>query len=133
MYHNAFDYNAWYQTPRGAWTGDTEYAQVLAMLQARPGDSILDVGCGTGYFTRRLAADGFSVTGADRDPGMLKVANALAGGASQYCLATADVLPFADDEFDCSVAIASFVSLNIKRARSLKCVVSPNGASCWGC
>jgi S-adenosylmethionine-diacylgycerolhomoserine-N-methlytransferase len=35
----------------------------LAALDARPGDRVLDVGCGTGWSTARLAAAGARVTG----------------------------------------------------------------------
>lgn len=52
----AADYDAWYDTPRGRWIGDTEYRLVSGLLGAR--STVLDAGCGTGWFTRRVAADG---------------------------------------------------------------------------
>ena len=62
---NPADYDAWYYTPRGRWIGDTEYALATRLLAPQAGDSLLDVGCGTGWFTRRAAADGLLVTGLD--------------------------------------------------------------------
>ncbi|HEX6031324.1 MAG TPA: class I SAM-dependent methyltransferase [Tepidiformaceae bacterium] len=46
---------------------------VRAALPERPSD-VLDVGCGTGYMARTIAALGHRVTGIDLAPGMLEVA-----------------------------------------------------------
>lgn len=60
-------YDAWYRTPRGRWIGDTECHLLRRQLALRPDETILDVGCGTGYFSRRLMQDGHAVVGADLD------------------------------------------------------------------
>jgi 2-polyprenyl-3-methyl-5-hydroxy-6-metoxy-1,4-benzoquinol methylase len=39
--------------------------------RAKAGARILDVGCGTGYFTCRCAQQGYDVVGIDLDPRML--------------------------------------------------------------
>ena len=49
-------------------------APLLDLLEARPGDRILDLGCGTGHQAAELAARGCSVTGLDDDPAMVAAA-----------------------------------------------------------
>ncbi|MEV1068174.1 class I SAM-dependent methyltransferase [Streptomyces sp. NPDC050263] len=69
----------------------------LVPVQAR---SLLDVACGTGIVTRRLAAGrpGLRVTGVDRAPAMARYAAARLPGA--VVLADGRRLPFQDAEFD---------------------------------
>jgi SAM-dependent methyltransferase len=99
-------YDAWYATARGRWIGDVETRLLLELLACRSGDSVLDVGCGTGYFSRRLAQAGFRVTGIDLDPDALDFA-ARKNGRVRYLRADARHLPFADGTFDCAVAVTS--------------------------
>lgn len=103
----ADEYDAWYRTPRGAWIGETEYRLIRRLLGPDPGASVVDVGCGTGYFSRRFALDGHRVTGVDRDPGMLAVARAAAAAGERYVEADALALPFEDGEFDYCVSITA--------------------------
>jgi SAM-dependent methyltransferase len=99
-------YDAWYASARGRWIGDAETRLLLELLTCRAGDSILDVGCGTGYFSRRLAQAGFHVTGIDPDPGALEFA-VRKDGAIRYLRTDARKLPFEDHSFDCAVAVTS--------------------------
>lgn len=99
-------YDAWYDTPRGRWIGETEFALLRRMVDAKPGDSILDVGCGTGWFTRRFAAGVSPVTGLDASPAMLAYARAH-GGDEHYVEGNALALPFADASFDLVVSVTA--------------------------
>lgn len=99
-------YDAWYRTLRGRWIAHAEYRLLHDALRAVPGRSVLDVGCGTGYFARRLANDGFIVTGIDPDVDMIRYA-AAQGGDVTYRIADARTLPFPDRSFDAVVAITS--------------------------
>ncbi|SEQ13034.1 Methyltransferase domain-containing protein [Streptomyces sp. yr375] len=69
----------------------------LVPAQAR---SLLDVACGTGIVTRRLAAGraGLRVTGVDREPAMIRRAAARLPGAILF--ADGSQLPFHGEEFD---------------------------------
>ncbi len=46
-------------------------AEVLALLAPQPGERILDLGCGTGHLTSRIAAAGARVVGLDISPEMI--------------------------------------------------------------
>ncbi|MGF1625645.1 MAG: class I SAM-dependent methyltransferase [Alphaproteobacteria bacterium] len=51
-------------------------AAVLALLDPRPGERILDLGCGDGALTQRLVAAGALVVGADQSEDMIAAARA---------------------------------------------------------
>ena len=55
---------------RGRWIGQLEYSLVRGLLKPIPDESLLDVGCGTGYFTRCFARDQASC-GARRNASVL--------------------------------------------------------------
>lgn len=99
-------YEAWYHGARGAWIGAREFSLMMHLLQPQPGASLLDVGCGSGYFSRRFAAGGLRVTGLDAAPAMLRFAHERAGGVS-YVEGDGQTLPFADGCFDYCAAVTS--------------------------
>lgn len=101
------DYDAWYDTPRGAWIGDSEFRLARRALSPIPGGTLLDVGCGTGWFTRRFAAEGLAVTGLDPNPEWLAYARAHSGPSIRWTEGDAQSLPFPDNSFDCVVSVAA--------------------------
>lgn len=50
---------------------------LLNLLSPRPGENILDLGCGTGHLTSLIAGSGADVTGVDSSPEMVAKAKAL--------------------------------------------------------
>ena len=66
---------------------DTLVDWVLSRARVGPGARVADVGCGTGIFTRLLAARGLDVVGIDPNEDML--AQARAAGGAEYRLAEA--------------------------------------------
>ena len=70
---------------------------VLEWLNADVGEYILDLGCGDGQLTQRIAATGAQVLGVDASPEMVTVARERGTEAE---LANAETLPFHDATFD---------------------------------
>jgi trans-aconitate methyltransferase len=70
---------------------------VLEWLAPQPGERILDLGCGDGQLTERIAATGALVAGVDASPEM--VASARSRGIEAE-VGNAEALPHADAGFD---------------------------------
>ena len=109
------DYEAWYHTPRGRWIGETEYALAARQLAPQAGDSLLDIGCGTGWFTRRAAADDLVATGLDPNSVWLDYARAHSSPALSWVEGDARALPFADASFDHVLSIAALCFVEDER------------------
>ncbi len=101
------DYDGWYDTERGLWIGNIEYELLHQLVRPQSGESLLDVGCGTGWFTRRLAAiPGVQVTGCDINEDWLAFARSR-DAQSTYLTGDARALPFPDKHFDHAVSITA--------------------------
>ena len=113
---DAAAYDAWYRTPRGSWIGEVEYRLLRRMLAPSPGDSLLDVGCGTGYFARRFAQHaGLFVMGLYPDRDGLDYARAHGGPNEVYIAGDARELPFPDASFDFVVSVTALCFIQDQR------------------
>jgi ubiquinone/menaquinone biosynthesis C-methylase UbiE len=87
------------------------YRRIVSLAGVRPGDSVLDVGCSSGYLARRLdAAAGAAghVTGVDPSEAAIAYARRRAPGAMTFTVGVAQDLPLPDSSFDvvtCTLAI----------------------------
>jgi SAM-dependent methyltransferase len=70
---------------------------VLEWLAAKPGENILDIGCGDGQLTKRIVANGATVLGVDNSPEMVAAARERGILAQE---ASAESLPFSDHVFN---------------------------------
>jgi len=71
---------------------------VVELLNAQPGERILDLGCGTGHLTAQIAAKGAIMMGVDRSDDMIAEAKQKYPGI-QFQVADGTALTF-DEEFD---------------------------------
>ncbi|UFR01171.1 class I SAM-dependent methyltransferase [Streptomyces sp. Go40/10] len=94
-----------YDTLRGGEARAHEAAQAVLGLMAGTSGRLLDVACGTGIVTRRIAAarPGLRVTGVDLTPAMVRRASARLPGA--VVRADSRRLPFPDGTFDAVTSI----------------------------
>jgi len=99
-------YDAWYQSARGSRIGQQEFSILLKLFSPKAGQSLLDVGCGTGYFSQRFQQLGLHVTGLDPDSAMIEFAKTKESRV-KYIKGDALALPFADNSFDYCSAITS--------------------------
>lgn len=90
---------------RNAFTRGTEQeaGYLREVLGLSEGDRLLDVGCGTGRHTRRLADDGVAGTGVDVSFGLLQAAARRLPG--RWVHADARRLPFGDGAFDAAMSV----------------------------
>ena len=97
--------------------------QVVARLALRPGEQILDLGCGNGWATRLLAkaAPGATAVGVDVAAGMVARAEERHSFTirARYEVASFEALPFADARFDRAFSMeALYYAVDLGRALS---------------
>lgn len=109
-------------------------ALVQEALDAQPGDRVLDVGCGPGFFVTEIAeavGAGGSVVGVDLSPEMLAVAAKRADEHAnvEFVESPAAPLPLPDASFDraLSVQVLEYVDDVLGALRELRRVVRPGG------
>jgi SAM-dependent methyltransferase len=129
-----------------AWQAQLEPAHrlMLDMLQARPGEHVLDVACGTGLVSFRLAAQvgpAGTVVGTDISGRMIETAREIAAERgidnAIFERADAEVLPFQDVTFDaaaCGLGLM-YVPDPLKALGEIRRLLKPGGraaAAVWG-
>jgi ubiquinone/menaquinone biosynthesis C-methylase UbiE len=96
-------YERWY-SGEGRQASQLEKALLGEQLRSIQGaKSILEIGCGSGHFTRWMRELGYQVTGLDSSAAMLEQARAL--NQCEYLDGDATSLPFEDRTFDVSALI----------------------------
>ncbi len=111
--------------------GKVRWARRVKMLSShlKPGMTVLELGCGTGYFTRELARSGADVVAIDVSPELLKIARANTSAPNvQYQIQNAYALSYSERVFDSVVGSSVLHHLEIKDAlRDIYRVLKPGG------
>lgn len=112
------------------------FQALIAAAGVQPGQCVLDVGCGTGYFARLLAQavgpEG-QVIGVDPSPKMISYASSKAGRVRncQFQVGTAESLEFPAERFD--IVVSSLMmhhlpeDLRVPALREMRRVLRPGG------
>lgn len=106
-------------------------ARVMQAAKISKGDSVLDVGCGTGILARTIAKNinaGGKLVGLDLNEGMLRVA-AQINPEIDYRRGSAESLPFPDESFDAVVSQFSLMFFTDlpKALKEMMRVLKPQG------
>lgn len=109
---------------------------VIDRLAPKPGERVLDVGCGTGNAALLAAARGAKVIGIDPAARLIEIAKARAAEAgleATFLVGEAAALPVADASIDLSVDIFSllFVPDPVAAIAELARVTAPGGRIVW--
>lgn len=120
-----FDRIAALSTSEG-WDHNSHYHPFLLKHLPHRIEIALDIGCGTGMFSRQLAHRSQNVLGLDLSPEMIRVAKSRSqGNTSKITYQVADVMeyPLSNNHFDCIASIATLhhlpfeeILLKIKQA-----------------
>jgi SAM-dependent methyltransferase len=106
--------------------------EFIARLALRPGESVLDVACGTGNLAIPAARAGARVTGIDIAPNLIALARLEArtvGCAISFEVGDAEALPYIDGQFDTTMTMfgAMFAYRPARAAAELLRVTRPGG------
>jgi SAM-dependent methyltransferase len=116
-----------WESPAGKLRWDRRVKMLSSHL--KPGMTVLELGCGTGSFTRELAHSGADVIAIDVSPELLEIARANCSAANvQYQIQNAYSLSYSDAVFDSVVGSSVLHHLEIVAAlRDVYRVLKPAG------
>jgi len=111
--------------------GRIRWARRVKMLSShlKPGMTVLELGCGTGSFTRELARSGADVVAIDVSPELLEMAKANCSAPNvQYQIQNAYALSYSEGAFDSVVGSSVLHHLEVEKAlRGAYRLLKPGG------
>lgn len=110
-----------WNSPAGRARADRRARLFVAKGAIAPGTRVLELGCGTGEFTRRVAPAGAEMVALDLSGDLLAKARAKVGARARFARGNAEALPFRDGTFDvvygCSILHHLDVEVALREAR----------------
>jgi SAM-dependent methyltransferase len=104
----ADSYDSWYAGRRGAMYDRLEKKAIIRYLPTHAkGKKLLEVGCGTGHWSRFFSEYGFEVTGVDVSRRMVDIAKSKNISDASFQVADGHSLPFVNGTFDITAAITT--------------------------
>lgn len=99
-FNDAVRYEKWFDNPRNRFVFELENQLMLSLLKPVQGETLLEIGCGTGASLLTFIDTGVQVTGLDPSPYMLDIALENVGNRADLHRGFAEDLPFEDNSFN---------------------------------
>jgi ubiquinone/menaquinone biosynthesis C-methylase UbiE len=100
-------YRSWQRSPQGRAIERMVEQLMVRLLDPRPGQRVLDIGCGFGNHLLIFGKLGLDLSGIDASPHMVHQAKKRLGHCCDLKTGFAEDLPFDDNEFDLAVMIGT--------------------------
>ena len=101
-------YDKWYETAEGAMYDRLEKKAISKYLVRNiQGRKLLEIGCGTGHWSRFFGEHGFEVIGVDVSECMVNIAMEKKLRSTSFYIADGHFLPFKNGVFDVTAAIVT--------------------------
>lgn len=94
------EHAAWYEKlldTEGTYQKDVILPNLLRLMEIKPGETVLDLACGPGFFSREFHARGAKVTGVDLSKELIALAKKRSPVGIRFRVAPAHDLPFIED------------------------------------
>ena len=110
------------------------YKNAARVLELRPDDDLLEVGCGNGYFLGKYASHVHSVAGLDLSETSIEMArkkhrNRVKAGTAEFVHGEASQLPWEDNRFNVVTSMGSFIGFPrpVEALKEMHRVLRPGG------
>jgi len=113
------------------WTANNHYHEFLLKHVPLECEQVLEIGCGTGAFSRRLSPRASSVTAIDLSAQMIRVARSRSSAFSNIEFEIDDIVTreLPESQFDCIASIATLHHVPIRNVLlKLKQALKPGGS-----
>jgi ubiquinone/menaquinone biosynthesis C-methylase UbiE len=112
---DAIDIWGW-GTPAGLERARRRTELLIERAAIQPGMKVLEFGCGTGMFSRRVAAAGAVITAIDLSPELIAEAQKELNPNISFQIGDIEILPFNDETFDAVIGSSVLHHVQIEKA-----------------